>query len=833
MLGKCVMKTCLHSRGLCVSKSMKRWGGRGSGLAIAIALAGPMLSGGVALAASPPAGDPASNELESVVVTARYRSENLQQTPIAITALNGDQLAARGFNNVIDVSKVAPNVTLQQAGASGGKAAVAYIRGVGQSDFTLSFEPGVGFYLDDVYFGTIFGAMFDLADVDHVEVLRGPQGTLFGKNNEGGAVRVSTTQPKGNGSGYLEAGYGNYNHAMIKGAYDISLIPEKLALRLSGGYSRIDGYVTRYDFVCKHPTLAGNLPKVATSSNCVVGHEGGDDAKSIRANLKWTPTEDVQVLLTGDYLDDHGEPAPSKTLAITPGGPLADYNANVLMNPASGFYTGVPLDSRFVTSSPYSTYSTFKDLSTGFALDPQDSVKAWGVGGTINLSAPGGLKIKNILAYRAYRGNFAVDFSGAPLINAMYSNPDFVHHQLTEELNIGGKLFGDRLDWVGGGYYYDGYSRQGHGPVILTSAEIIPPIAGNPFFCPGGCYGLNFYTNDPVVVKNKSAFIHGDLHVTDKLTLEGGVRYSDESKTYTFSRIILPTNPSDIIFTPAFDPDFPSLSGFASNPSATSTTKRWDPKVALQYQWTPSVMTYVQYATGYKGGGINPHPVFVTQVAPFQAEHLVSYEAGIKAQGFNNRLRLNAAVFDSEYRNLQITVIGAAGADIVLNAGHVRIKGVEAEFNAEPVNGLLFNGSVGYLDYNILDLGNAAGVPGAPVKGDKPAYVPDWKYNIGVQYRIDLMSAGSLTPRLDWTYQTRVFNDPGNNPLAMQPGYGLLDGRVTWESPDGRWQAALQLQNLLNKVYYINMFDDSGAFNAVTGQPGRPRTVFASVRRTF
>ncbi len=244
-------------------------------------------------------------------------------------------------------------------------------------------------------------------------------------------------------------------------------------------------------------------------------------------------------------------------------------------------------------------------------------------------------------------------------------------------------------------------------------------------------------------------------------------------------------------------------------------------------------MTYVQYATGYKGGGINPHPVFVTQVAPFQAEHLISYEAGIKAQGFDNRLRMNAAVFDSEYRNLQITVIGAAGADIVLNAGHVRIKGVEGEFDAEPVSGLLFNASFGYLDYNIIDLGNAAGVPGAPVKGDKPAYVPDWKYNIGVQYRIDLMRAGSLTPRLDWTYQTRVFNDPGNNPLAMQPGYGLLDGRVTWDSPDGRWQTALQLQNLLNKVYYINMFDDSRAFNSVTGQPGRPRTVYFSVRRTF
>ena len=812
--------------------SSRRWRGRASAVALAMAMAAPVAVAGSAQAADQ-AVQTAPTELSTITVTARYQKEDLQKTPIAITALNGDQLAARGFTNVIDVSKAAPNVTLQQAGASGGKAAVAYIRGVGQSDFTLSFEPGVGFYLDDVYYGTIFGSIFDLGDIDHVEVLRGPQGTLFGKNNEGGAVRVFTVQPKGSNSGYLEAGYGNYNHGFVKGAYDFNLVPDRLSLRLSGGYSHVDGYVTRYDFVCKHPTLSGNLPKVATRSDCVIGHEGGDEIKTVRANLRWTPTPDLEILLSADMLDDKGEPAPSKTLAITPGGALGDYNTNVLMNPASGFYTGVPLDSRFVTNSPYTTYSTFKDLSTGFALDPQNSVFSWGVGNTINWTTPIGLHVKNVLAYRAYRGNFAVDFSGAPLINAMYSNPDFVHHQISEELNVSGTLFDNRLEWVAGGYYYDGYSRQGNGPVILTSAEIVPPAGGNPFFCNGGCYGLSFYTNDPVRVINKSAFIHGNLHITDKLTLEAGVRYSDESKTYTFSRIIIPTNPPNIIFSPAIDPDYPSLNGFASNPSATSTTKRWDPKVALQYAVTPDVMVYAQYATGYKGGGINPHPVFISQVAPFQAENLTSYEIGAKTQWFDNRLRLNAALFDSEYKNLQITVVGAAGADIVLNAGHVRIQGVEGELDAEPIPGLLLNGSFGYLDYQTLDLGNALGVPGAPDLNSKPVYVPTWKYNMGVQYRIDMPNGASLTPRLDWTYQTKVFNDPSNNVLAMQPAYGLLDGRLTWTSPDGAWQTAFVVQNALNKVYYVNKFDDLQGFNSVTGQPGWPRTFMATVRRSF
>ena len=800
-----------------------------------------LIAAGSAQAAAPPPQTatadaqtaPASDtQLQTVTVTARYRSENLQETPIAITALNADALEARGFNNVVDVTKVAPNVTLQQSGSNGGKAAVAYIRGVGQSDFTLSFEPGVGFYLDDVYFGTIFGAMFDLGDIDRVEVLRGPQGTLFGKNNEGGAVRVFTTQPKGDDSGYFEAGYGSYNRYMMKAAYDFSVIPDKLSLRISGGMNRVDGYVTRYDFVCLHPTLSGNLPQVTVRPDCKTGTEGGDAAEMFRANLRWTPTDELEVLASADFLRDNGEAAPTKTLAVTPGGALGDYNTNVLLNPASGFFTGVPIDSRFVTNSPYTTYATFKDQSTGISFDPVNNVNAWGVSNTINWKTPVGLQVKNVMGYRAYSGSFVYDATGAPLSTALYANPDFIHHQFSEELNVSGTLLSGALDWVAGGYYYDGYSKQGNGPVLLTSAEIVPPT-GDPNFCTTGCYGLNFITNDPVTVKNKSAFIHTQYHFTSALTAELGVRYSDESKTYTFSRVLLPTNPTDILFSPGFDPDFPFLSGFANNPAATSKTSRWDPKVALQYNWTPNVMTYVQYATGFKGGGINPHPVFASQAVPFKAETLSSYEVGAKTQWFDNRVRVNGAAFVSNYKDLQITVIGPAGADIVQNAGHIRISGLEGEVEAEPVPDLLFNGSFGYLNYHTVDLGPAAGVVGGPGPNSQPPYVPRWKTNFGVQYAVHLASGGVVTPRADWTYQTQVFNDPSNDPLALQPAYGLLDARLTWDSPDRRWQTALVVQNALDKVYYINKYDNSGSFGVVDGQPGLPRTVFFTVKRKF
>jgi iron complex outermembrane recepter protein len=772
-------------------------------------------------------------QLEEITVTARYRTENLQETPIAITAISGEETEERGFNNVVDVTKSAPNVTLQQSGSNGGKAAVAFIRGVGQSDFTLSFEPGVGFYLDDVYFGTIFGAMFDLGDIDRVEVLRGPQGTLFGKNSEGGAVRIFSTQPKGDDSGYFEAGYGSYNRYMVKAAYDFSLVPETLALRVSGGSNRVDGYVTRYDFVCLHPSEAGNLPRETVSPDCKLGTEGGDDTVTLRANLLWTPNQDLRVTLAADSLDDKGEATPTTTLAIVNGRgtPLYDYNTNVLMNPNSGFYTGVPIDSRFIPSNPYSNYATFKDLSTGISFNPVNNVTSWGISNTVEWKAPLDLEVKNVLAYRAYSGSFVYDGTNAPLSTALYANPDFIHHQTSEELNLSGTTLGNALDWVTGVYYYDGYSKQGNGPVLLTSSEIVAP---NPSpFCTTGCYGLNFVTNDPVTVINKSAFVHAQYHFTSAFTAELGVRYSDESKIYTFSRVLLPTNPLDIIFSPIIDPNYPFLAGFQNNPSATSTTSRFDPKAALQYQWTPDLMTYVQYATGFKSGGINPHPVYASQVLPFKAETLSSWEVGTKTEWFERRLRVNGAAFFSNYRDLQITVIGPAGADIVQNAGHVQISGVEGEIDAEPIARLVFDGSFGYLHYHTIELGSAAGVVGGPTLDTKPPYIPDWKFNAGVQYGALFPDGGVLTPRIDWTCQTEVYNDPSNDPLARQGGYALVDTRLTWDTPKKTWQLAFSVQNTLNKLYYINKYDNTGSFGVVDGQPGLPRTVFASIKRKF
>src|SRR6202167_4501011 len=233
--------------------------------------------------------------LEEIVVTAEYRTENLQTAPIAITALSGDSLAERGIDNLAEVTKAAPNVILFQANAAYGKTMAAGIRGIGQGDFNFaSAEQGVGIYVDDVYFANTFGSMFDLLDVDRVEVLRGPQGTLFGKNSIGGAIRLVSKQATGDDSGYAEVTVGDYNRREVRAGFDVALIKDVLMLRVSGLSKQRNGYVDRLDYACEHPSTAGSLPvQQLGEGNCKLGTEGGVDVKGLRAQLRWVPNDAV------------------------------------------------------------------------------------------------------------------------------------------------------------------------------------------------------------------------------------------------------------------------------------------------------------------------------------------------------------------------------------------------------------------------------------------------------------------------------------------------------------------------------------------------------------
>ena len=789
--------------------------------------------------------------LEEVVVTARFRSESLQTAPIAITAVSGEQIEAHGYQNVTQVADVAPNVNLEQAGSGFGKLAFVSIRGVGQSDFKYTFEPGVAFYIDDVYFGTAFGSIFDLTDIANVEILRGPQGTLFGKNTEGGAVRVYTTKPTGNGSGYLEAGYGSYNRERFKGALDVALIPDRLFARISAGSNRSDGYMTEYDFACANPTLAGKLKPVTYLNGCKLGTYGGDNIQVARLALRWLAAEGLEINLAGDLTDDHGQAPANKIIALglppntCPPAvqcPLAVgahvSNALSLFSAASSIpLFGVPLDSRFITPSPYTTYATYTDPVTGVSFPNESTLYSWGVAGTVDWDTPlKDVHVKLISAYRRYHGQFAQDTSGAPITGNMPIN-FLQHHQFSEELQVSGRLFSDALEWTAGGYYLD--STDFNSGIVDQPSNV-------------GGRGIMFLTGDPAGSKDESAFVHANYRISSRWGLELGGRYSHETKSYQFYRFepnlvgVVPTVPPPLL------PLFPTnhgnyLAGFAPPyPTGNVAISRFDPKVAVSYQLTPDVMTYVQYSTGYKSGGFNPRPLTATQVTSFGPEKLTAYEWGLKSEWLNHRLRANFAVFDSEYKDLQLPVSTTdpgtgLPAFLTESVGHVRIRGAEFELAARPVKGLTFDFSMGYLNYRALDLGAAAysvqpGVgynPDGPTLTDSPPLTPKWKGNAGVEYAFLFGNLGTLTPRADFTYQSKVFNDPQNELISTQAGYGILNARLAWQAVQGGWEASLFATNLTNKVYYPTEQNLLSTYDVVTGQPGRPREVQFSIRKTF
>jgi iron complex outermembrane receptor protein len=782
-----------------------------------------------------------SQGLSEVIVTARFKSESLQASPIAITAVSSEQIEARGYVNIADVSHAAPNVNIEQAGTGFGKSAFVSIRGVGQNDFKYTFEPGVGFYIDDVYFGTVFGSVFELTDIDRVEILRGPQGTLFGKNTEGGAVRLFTKKPTGDGSGYLEAGLGSFSRERFRGAYDAALIPDKLFVRLSAGSNRSDGYMDVIDFACANPSLAGKLKPVTYLNGCKIGTYGGDNVHVARLAVRYLATDTLELNLSADLTDDHGEEPATKMIALalppnpngTPGKPGTQIsNALALYSLAATIpQYGIPLDSRFLTNSSFKTYGTYNDPIAGVSAPNASTLYSWGVAGTIDWDTPLGVHARSISAYRQYHGNFAEDTSGAPISGNLPINY-LRHRQFSEELQISGHALGDALDWTTGAYYLD--TRDFNSGIVDNASNV-------------GGRGILFLTGDPATSKDESVFAHVNYKITSALGLELGARYSHETRSYTFYRY----EPNLVGLVPAglFPTNLGNyLAGFAPPlPTGRVSISRVDPKIGLSYQWTPEVMTYAQYSTGYKSGGFNPRPLTRTQVTEFDPEKVNAYEVGLKSEWFERRLRANVAGFVSNYSKLQLpvaTVDPGTGfpAFLTQSVGSARIKGIELELETRPVRGLDIDASVGYLHYRTLNLGAAAydpvKNPAGPTLDNVPALTPTWKGNLGVQYAFELGALGTLTPRMDYVYQSKVFNDPQNELISMQPGYAVMNARLTWDAQEasglkGGWQVSVFVSNVADKRYYVTERNQLSTYDELDGQPGRPREFLVTVRKSF
>ena len=755
-----------------------------------IAIASSLVVGGGAFAQEAESSN--SGGIAEIVVTAQFQEQNIQDTPLAITAVDAAMMDARSQTNVQDVAQRAPSVQFSAGGQGGGaQTAAVNIRGIGQSDFQFPNEPGVGIYIDDVYYGISYGTAFDLVDLERVEILRGPQGTLSGKNSIGGSIKLFSRKPDDNPDAYVEATAGSFGRLGMKAATNVTLVPDALYLRLTAVGKYVDGYLKRLDYECVtgRPTPGGSFS--TPSRDCVMGTEGGQNVLAGRAALRWIVNDRIENNFIADITRDRSEASPGKAIFLPP------VNGNNYLTGAEDY-------------TNYANYTGYPGTDQQYTLPAISYLNSWGFSNKLDIELSDSLSLTSITAFRHADGENSWDGDNSP--ESLSNNYNtFDHDQFTQELRLSADI-ADIAEVTVGGYYYKGDSSLG-GRVNV------------------GVAGLDFVSNDPFEQTSKSAFAHGVVHLGDRANITAGVRYTDEEKTYTFSRT------SPIVGVPT-DPRVASLDGLVKSFSGD----RIDWRVALDYEIVDDVRLYGQVSTGFKGGGVNPRPYLESQAVPYDQETATSYEAGFKSMLFDRKLRVNGAYYHTDYKNYQglvsscpdISPPGFTFCSATRNVGDAKIDGFELEVEAQPVDGMSLDASVSYTDFRfVTGLAGSGIVPGVT---DAP-FVPKWKYAIGAQYAIPLGNAGSLTPRVDWTWQSEMQSNIPNNITGFLSGEveerGLLNARLTYRSVDEDWEVSLAATNLTDKFYYVNKYDRVSQSGNAYGLPGRPREFQVSVKRKF
>ena len=745
---------------------------------------------------------------ESVMVTARRREENLQDVPMSVSALSGETLRELGVRDLRGVSFATPNMEFSYAGngSGGGNFAQIFLRGVGQPDFIITKDPGVGVYVDNVYLARAPGSVLELLDVERIEVLRGPQGTLFGKNTIGGAVQVVTKRPTGQFGGEAQLALGRFGRIDGSASLDFPLVEGKLAGRVSGLARTQDGYYRRLSY------SEGNSNQFGADVSRENGNDTGREAG--RLALLWTPSKTVDVSFSADMLNERQEPAEYQAVALTTPANIELYQRLI------GTPRGLQPYASYVPTEPWTTYSTWPGYNNS---------DIWGTSVTLAWNGRP-FSLKSITAYRDLFVQTKGDADATPYDIVAPGGVDIGQHQISEEVQVSGTSFNNRLAWVGGFWYFDETahdiqrSRMLAGLYDVLSAaplQSIPP-GGNPNgVCPAAnCLGGGVNNaNDRAIARlsrtgerlmendSYALFVHGTFALTERWSVTLGGRQSHESKAFTYSEIY------PLLPLPYDDPS-PSIAN--DNPSfpKTTLTDSWNtftPKIGVEFKPTSDMLLYVQGSTGFKAGGFNGRPSPLTGLAPFAPEELRTIETGVKSDWLAHRLRANLAVFFSKYTDIQISRLSqiVAGVRVEENAGDGRTNGFELEVGAAPVDGLTLSAGIGYLDFKYTSLLPGV-VPAAPAPTGsisldaKLPFSPEFTFNSSASYSRATGSIGYFSVRADYRYSDEYFIDPDNSFATMQPAYHLFDARVAFTPRSGRTELFLQGINLTNEAIVAN-----------------------------
>ncbi|CAN5611694.1 TonB-dependent receptor [soil metagenome] len=772
--------------------------GRASLIAVAAAM---VIAPGIALAQntpSTPSAPPAASAVDEagvpeIVVTAQRRSEKLQDTPLSITALSSSALQARGIDNLSDVSNFAPNLELHPTNrpAGGGSAFAGYIRGVGTGDFQFPTDPGIGLYVDDVYIARSVGGLLSLDDISRVEVLKGPQGTLYGRNTIGGAINVVTAEPltTGAATGNVHGRFGSYGRADAGATINGPLIDGLLGAKLSVSYVSNTGFGRR---------LSDGA------------HYASENRLIVRGGIKLDSGGGVSLKINGDYTRQRQLPPSGYLLAFVPAGStvakIARYNqfAAPYENALLGLPAGTVYDARFVSPDAYHIYSQGAQ---------QDDSNIGGVSAILSVDVADNVAFKSITAWRTIDATINVDGDQTPY-PLQQSLTKLHDNQYSEELQLGGTLFGDRLNFLLGAYVF---REKGNSSVFTRSFEGIYEALIAAGQVPTAADVGNTFTTFGMTADSYAFFTQESLKLTDTLTLTAGGRFNHDRKLYSTS-VIRPQNGATVV---------PLSSAVASWDSFT-------PKVGIDWKPTPDSLLYASWSKGFKSGGFGASTVASTPTPRYDPERLTSYEIGAKTAWFDHRLTLNLAGFYSQYRNIQLTVQGVdpitnANIRTTQNAGGANIKGFEIEAAATPMRGLNFNLGVGYVDAKFNSL-TAAAITSGFTLGSRVPQIPDWSINGGAEYRFQ--AAGEWSLRGDLSYKGAQFLTPADA-SSYQKQYALLGARIAYKPV---WAHGIELSvegtNLTNNIhaYYKGTLAPTGEYTAI---PGAPREVYGSIRFSF
>lgn len=741
--------------------------------------------------------------LQEIVVTARRREELLQNTPIAISAFSAEQLERQQIFDTADLGHVTPSLQFHgYAPLSGNNsAAQVFIRGIGQTDPSPSVDPGVGLYIDDVYVGRAVGGIMEFRDIDKVQVLRGPQGTLFGRNTIGGAVLLTTAAPSDEFGGTARVTFGDDRLREAFAAADLPM-GDELASRASVGVRKRDGYVTRI------------------SDGVDLGDE---NSYTLRWSTRWRVTDSLKLTLRSDYTsaNEHGSPFV-----------FAAINGKQAFPAVVSVAAGCP----GATFPPPSVPATLVDArcanTTTWNLGPYrnggtapvgSTLKNWGASTVGEWTLNESFSLKSVTAFRGLSWTGARDADNTPFL-ILQTDYRSSGHQFSQELQALTRT--DRLQGVLGAFYF----KEGVDDLLQVPVPTPPPLVAS-----GASPGSRDYDAARLDNDNWALFSQWTYDLTQALNITGGVRYTNETKKIRIVDFnVSPyTNPTPSPLPATVPPLYVQPTPFKQEFTATTGS------ASIQYRWSSKVMSYFSWSQGFKSGGFNQRynaaPPGNVPI-PFKAESAESYELGLKSD-WANVLRVNAAIFKTYYDNMQLTYrLGVV--PLLFNAGKSTIEGTELELTYAPTVNFNITANGSYLRNTIDEIATIT-VPGATVTAtvgpsNSLPFTPRWQGNVGAGYTLHPGKL-QLTPRVDISYTAPQFFDAADSrEVAQNSAVTVLDASLILENSARAWRLMFGVNNLTDRIYPIagnsSMSSSAGYAEIVYS---RPRNYFVTGAYNF